>query len=59
MAGSVRDETWAWRGVSGSMKYLDVIPFIILWVVWKGMNMKAYEGVDNVDGFNTLKNRWF
>lgn len=33
IAGSLHAEIWAWTGVRGNKKCLDVIPFNILWVL--------------------------
>lgn len=30
-----------------------------MWTVWKEMNKKTFDGIDDVKGFDVFKNRWF
>lgn len=30
-----------------------------MWIVRKERNNRAFEGIDDVNGFDVLKNRWF
>lgn len=59
MAGTFRDELWAWKGISEKRKYADIIPITILWAVWNERNVAAFEEVDEENSFDfIIKNRW-
>lgn len=42
MAGSVKDELWAWARLCKKKKQLMLIPLTVLWVVWKERNNRAF-----------------
>lgn len=56
MAGSVKDEIWAWKGISEWRKQADIILFIILWAVWKERDKKVFERVDDGNDFDMIRN---
>lgn len=56
MTSSMRDEIWASKGMGGRRKQAGLIPLTIFWIVWKERNQKAFDGVDDVDGFDLLNN---
>lgn len=37
---------------------MDLILLTIFWVVWNERSKRAFSGVDNVDDFDLLKNKW-
>lgn len=57
MVRNVKEEKWAWKGVSGWKKYLGLIPLAIFWMVRKERNIRVFEGVEEefvwlqLDGF--------
>lgn len=57
MARSVREELWAWEYLKDRCIFADQIPITLIWTVWKEMNRKAFDDIDDVKGFNVLKNR--
>lgn len=57
MAGLMRKKMWVWKGIRSRSKCANVMPLTIFWTVWKEMNKKAFDGVNDVNGFNVLNNR--
>lgn len=59
MAGSVREELWAWGFLRSMCLFADIIhlPFC----GWYGRKRTggAFNGVDDSKDFDILKNRWF
>lgn len=43
--GIVRDKIWAWKGIAGVKKHVDLISFVIFLVMRKERNKRACEGV--------------
>lgn len=52
MAGSVREDLWAWENLRSRCMFADLIPLTILWTVWKERNERAFDGIDDVKGFD-------
>lgn len=48
-----------WKGISGCRKQMKIIPLTIFWLVGNERNRRAFNGVEDVDGFDVLKNGWF
>lgn len=46
IAGSVREELWAWKGLCNKKKLVKLIPLTIFWVIWKERNSKAFDGIE-------------
>lgn len=46
MEGNVRDNIWAWKGISNGKKKVGLIPLANFRVVWKEKNMRAFKGVE-------------
>lgn len=44
MAGSVRDEVWVWKSISGQRKHADIILLTIFRAIWKEMNKRTFRG---------------
>lgn len=40
-------------------KKVDLILVTIFWVVWKERNKRVFDGIDDVNEFDLLKNKWF
>lgn len=59
MARLVRYEIWAWTGIRGRSKLANLILLSTMWKVWKERNKRAFDEVEDVNGFDILKNRWF
>lgn len=57
MAGILRSELWAWKGLTEQKKYLGLIPLRIFWVVLKERNKGVFEGVE--EGINKIREKWF
>lgn len=58
MAGSVREELWAWKSISSRCNFADMILLTTIWTVWKKRN-RTFDGMDDVNGYDILKNWWF
>lgn len=43
MAGSVREEIWVWKGISGGKNHVTLIPLTFFWVAYKKRNMWVFE----------------
>lgn len=56
MAGSVRDELWAWAGLYKKRTHLLLIPLSIRWVVWKERNASAFDEIER--DFVDIRDRW-
>lgn len=57
MAELVREEIWAWKGISSERKHVNLIQLATVWAVWKERNMRAFKGLEN--DFERVKERWF
>lgn len=55
MTGSMREESWAWKGIGNVTKHISLIPLAIFWADQKEMNMRAFEGKE--ESFDRVKNR--
>lgn len=44
IAGTLREELWAWGNVCKQKKHANLIPLTIFWVLWKERNRRAFEG---------------
>lgn len=58
MARTVRDELWVWCLLNDRCSFADVITLTIWQMVWKERNRRTFDGVNCVNGFDILKNRW-
>lgn len=56
IAGSIRDETWLWEGISKGRKIVDLIPLTMLWVIWKERNNKVFDEME--EEFSKIRDRW-
>lgn len=56
MAGSVRDELWAWAGLCKKKKTYLLIPLSIFLAVWNESNVRVFEGIKRE--FVTIRDRW-
>lgn len=55
MPDNVNKELWAWTGICKQKKYLFLIQLTISWVVWKEMNVRAFDRIEM--DFVNIKNR--
>lgn len=57
MSGLVREELGAWAGLGkGKKKLVNLIPFTVFWIVWKGRNDMIFKGVEN--DYTKIRDRW-
>lgn len=57
MAGSIREEIWAWKGIGRNGRFFSLIPLTIFWIIWKEINRRGFEGVEG--DMSELRDRWF
>lgn len=49
VAGSAGGELGDWKFLKETCMFADMIPLSIMWFVWKEMNSRTFEGVDDVN----------
>lgn len=42
MAGTSREELWAWKGFQSNKKIDKLIPLATIWVIWNKRNKRAF-----------------
>lgn len=56
IAAWLKNEIWAWEGISKRRKIVNCIPLTTFWVVWKERNSRIFENIK--EEFNKIRDRW-